>query len=76
MFEKVLAALDFSPDSQQILDRISEIPGISEVVLLHVVDVGRPKRLEWTDGQLHIENTKLLMQQKKEYLEQQGLVVR
>jgi len=75
MFEKVLAALDFSADSQQILDRMSEIPGISEVVLLHVVDVGRPKRLEWTDGHLHIENTRLLMQQKKEFLEQQGLVV-
>jgi nucleotide-binding universal stress UspA family protein len=76
MFEKVLVTLDFSPYSQKILDHISEIPGIQEVVLLHVVDVGRPARLEWTDGTLHIENTKLLMEEKKKFLEHLGLKVR
>ena len=44
MFEKVLVALDFSVYSQKILDRITEIPGIQEVVLLHVVDATRPSR--------------------------------
>ena len=48
MFKKVLVALDFSPSSQKILDRISEIPGIQEVVLVHVVDATRPARLDWT----------------------------
>jgi len=76
MFEKVLVALDFSPDSQKILDHISEIPGVQEVVLLHVVDVGRPKRLEWTDGHLHIEDTRLLLEEKKASLEHPGLKVR
>ena len=76
MFEKVLVTLDFSPYSQKILDHTSEIPGIQEVVLLHVVDVGRPARLEWTDGTLHIENTKLLMEEKKKFLEHLGLKVR
>jgi nucleotide-binding universal stress UspA family protein len=75
MFEKVLVTLDFSPSSQKILDRIGEIPGIQEVVLLHVVDATRPSRLGWTHGP-HIENTKLLLAEKKEALENLGLKVR
>lgn len=74
MFEKVLIALDFSSSSQKILDHISEIPGIQEVDLLHVVDATRPSRLGWTHGP-HIENAKLLMAEKKEALEQLGLKV-
>ncbi len=76
MFEKVLVALDFSPYSQKILDRISEIPLIQEVVLLHVVDATRPARLDWTHGHPHIENTQLLLEEKKKVLEQHGLKVR
>jgi len=74
MFEKVLVALDFSPYSQKILDRISEIPGIQEVILLHVVDATRPSRREWTCGQ-HLENVKIIMAEKKESLENLGLKV-
>ncbi|MDP2796234.1 MAG: universal stress protein [Methanoregula sp.] len=74
MFEKVLVALDFSQSSQKILDHIGEIPGIQEVVLLHVVDATRPSRLEWTHGP-HIENVKILMAEKKEALEHLGLKV-
>jgi nucleotide-binding universal stress UspA family protein len=76
MFEKVLVALDFSPYSQKILNRISEIPGIQEVVLLHVVDATSPAKLEWTHGHPHLENTQLLMEEKKEFLEHLGLRVR
>jgi len=76
MFEKVLVALDFSPYSQKILDRIREIPGIQEVVLLHVVDATRPARLDWTHGQPRIQNTQLLLEEKKKFLEQLGLRVR
>jgi len=74
MFEKVLVALDFSVHSQKILDHIREIPGIQEVVLLHVVDATRPSRLGWTHGS-HIENAKILMAEKKEALENIGLKV-
>ncbi|MDP2796560.1 MAG: universal stress protein [Methanoregula sp.] len=42
MFEKVLVAMDFSAHSQIILDCICEIPGVKEVVLLHVVDATAP----------------------------------
>jgi nucleotide-binding universal stress UspA family protein len=64
MFEKVLVALDFSQYSQKILNRVSEIPGISEVVLLHVIDATSPSRLEWTPGP-HLENANSLMAEKK-----------
>ena len=76
MFEKVLVALDFSPYTQRILDRILEIPGISEVVLLHVVDATRPARLDWTHGHPQIENTQLLLEERKKILESHGLIVR
>ncbi|MCX6690310.1 MAG: universal stress protein [Methanoregula sp.] len=76
MFEKVLIALDFSPYSQKILDHISEIPGIQEVILLHVVNDTQPARVELTDGHLHIEDPKILLKEKKEYLLHLGLKVR
>jgi len=75
MFEKVLIALDFSAYTQAILDSVREIPGVKEVVLLHVVDASRPSRLGWTHGP-HIENTRLLMVEKKEALENPRLKVR
>ncbi len=74
MFEKVLVALDFSHYSQKILNRVGEIPGISEVVLLHVIDATSPSRLEWTPGP-HLENANSLMAEKKEKLENLGLKV-
>ena len=76
MFEKVLIALDFSPYSQKILDHISEIPGIQEVILLHVVNDTQPARVELTDGHFHIEDPKILLKEKKEYLLHLGLKVR
>jgi nucleotide-binding universal stress UspA family protein len=75
MFKKVLVALDFSRSTQKILDRISEIPGIQEVILVHVVDTTRPARLDWTHGRPHIENPQLLLEEKKRFLEQRGMRV-
>lgn len=75
MFEKVLVALDFSAYSQKIFDCISEIPGIQEAVLLHVVDATQPSKLGWTT-EPYIENAKLLMAEKKEALEHLGFKVR
>lgn len=74
MFEKVLVALDFSAYSQKILDCISEIPGIQDVVLLHVVDATHPSKLGWAP-EPYIENAKILMAEKKEALEHLGLKV-
>jgi len=46
MFEKVLVPADFSEYAMKMLDCIREIPGIEEVVLLHVVDASDPLALE------------------------------
>src|SRR5512136_889487 len=74
MFKKVLVALDFSAYSQKILDYIGEIPGVNEVVLLHVVDATSPAKLGWA-REPYIENARILMAEKKEALEHPGLKV-
>jgi hypothetical protein len=57
MFRKVLVALDFSAYTQRILDCISEIPGIEEVVLLHVVDATHPSKLGWSHTLLRMASS-------------------
>jgi len=74
MFEKVLVALDFSVHTPAILDCVSEIPGVKEVVLLHVVDATAPSRHGWTHDP-PIENAKILIAEKKAYLEKRGFKV-
>ncbi|HPD76528.1 MAG TPA: universal stress protein [Methanoregulaceae archaeon] len=74
MFEKILVALDFSAYSQKIFDCIGEIPGVRDVVLIHVVDATHPSKLGWTH-EPYIENAKLRMAEKKEALERLGLTV-
>jgi len=71
MFEKVLVAMDFSIYSQHILDNVPGIPGIREVVLLHVVDGSQPSRRGWV-FEPQIENAKLLMAEKKVALVHSG----
>src|SRR4030067_2854092 len=75
MFEKVLFPTDFSEYAQKMLECIGEIPGIKEVVLLHIVDATHPSKRGWTHGP-HIENARILMEEKKEYLESIGLKVK
>ncbi|MFB3765817.1 MAG: universal stress protein [Methanotrichaceae archaeon] len=40
MFKKVLVPIDFSRYSQKVLECVGEIPGLTEIVLLHVVARG------------------------------------
>ncbi len=76
MFEKVLFPTDFSEYAHKTLECIREIPGIKEVVLLHVVDATHPSpKHGWIHGP-HIENAKILMEEKKKYLENLGLKVK
>ena len=75
MFEKVLFPTDFSEYAQKTLECIGEIPGIKELMLLHIVDATHPSKRGWTHGP-HIENAKILMEEKKEYLESIGLKVK
>jgi len=75
MFEKVLFPTDFSEYAQKTLECIGDIPGIKELVLLHIVDATHPSKRGWTHGP-HIENAKILMEEKKEYIESLGLKVK
>jgi nucleotide-binding universal stress UspA family protein len=75
MFEKVLFTTDFSEYAQKTLECIGEIPGVKELVLLHIVDATHPSKRGWTHGP-HIENAKILMEEKKEYLKSLGLKVK
>ncbi len=75
MFEKVLFPTDFSEYAQKTLECIGEIPGIKELVLLHIVDATHPSKRGWTHGP-HIENAKILMEEKKEFIESLGLKVK
>jgi nucleotide-binding universal stress UspA family protein len=70
-----MVALDFSEDSQKILECISDIPGVEEVLLFHVVNAARPSIHGWTYDP-DIENARLRLSEKKEYLENLGLTVR
>ena len=48
MFEKVLFPTDFSEFSYRMLDCITQLPGIREIVLLHIIDATHPSLHGWT----------------------------
>jgi nucleotide-binding universal stress UspA family protein len=74
MFEKVLFPTDFSAYSQKIFHYIQDIPGIKEIILLHVVDATDHSIIGISHRQT-LENTRILMEEKKEYLVHRGLKV-
>ena len=75
MFEKVLFATDLSEYAQKTLECIGEIPGVKEVVVLHVVDATHPSKHGWLHGQ-HIEDARIHLEEHKEHLESIGLKVK
>jgi len=75
MFEKVLFPTDFSGYAQKTLECIGEIPGVKEVMLLHVVDATHASKLGWTH-EPHVEDARLRLQEAKEHLESLGLKVK
>jgi len=72
MFAKVLLPTDFSTSSHRIIGYVKDIPGVREVILLHVVDATHPSRRGWDHGP-HIENAKILMEENQQALEKNGL---
>jgi nucleotide-binding universal stress UspA family protein len=46
MFKKVLVPTDFSSYAHRMQECLTSIPGIEEIVLLHVLDAGNPMSLE------------------------------
>ncbi len=74
MFGKVLLPTDFSSDAQRVLEYVQDIPGVREVILLHVVDAAHPSRRGWDHGP-QTENAKILMEETRQALEKSGLKV-
>jgi len=72
MFEKVLLPTDFSGDSHRVLEYVRDIPGIREVILLHVVDATRQSIRGWTHGP-EIENARILLEENRQALEKGGV---
>lgn len=72
MFWKVLFPTDFSDYANRTLTCFSDIPGVKEAVLLHVVDATTPSRRGWTHGP-EIEKAKIYLEEEKKRLEQLGV---
>ena len=72
MFEKVLFTTDFSEYARKTLDCLSDIPGVREVVLLHVIDASYPSKRGWTHGPA-IANARIELEEQKQRLEGQGI---
>ncbi|MEI6293302.1 MAG: universal stress protein [Methanomicrobiales archaeon] len=74
MYQKVLFPTDFSLHSQKIMGCIGEIPGIREVVLLHVVDTISSLKSGVGPG-AEIERMKGLIAQDEKSIRNLGLTV-
>jgi len=72
MFDNVLLPTDFSPDSQRVLGYVKDIPGVQNVILLHVIDATRQSVKGWTHGPA-IENAKILLEENRQALEKSGI---
>lgn len=69
MFEKVLILTDFSEHARRMLDCVMSIPGIREILLLHVIgDIKAPMGTETVEGYVKAEAERSF-QIEKHYLE-------
>lgn len=75
MFEKVLFSTDFSEYAKKTLECTGEIPGIKEVVLLHVVDTAHLSKKGLAQEPYVQKASEQLSEQKKQ-LEKTGLKVK
>jgi nucleotide-binding universal stress UspA family protein len=72
VFEHVLFATDFSEYSYKTLECIAGIPGIREVVLLHVVDATHPSKTGWVYDP-EIKNAEMDLEGQKKHLIAMGI---
>ncbi len=69
MFKRVLVATDFSAHADRTLECIGEIPGMEEIILVHVID----QEEAGSASILHRNQTSAVsdrLEEKKRYLEQ------
>ncbi len=75
MFERILVPTDFSDHAKKTLICLTRIPGLREVVLLHIVDATRYTKSGWTH-EPEIKNAKILLEEEKKFLESLGFEVK
>ena len=75
MFKKVLFPTDLSVASQKIFHHIIHIPGIQEIILLHIVDATDHSIIGLSHSE-QLENAKILLAEKQAFLETFDLKVR
>jgi nucleotide-binding universal stress UspA family protein len=78
MFQKVLVPTDFSRYAAKMTQCIGSMPGVREVVLLHIVDASNPMSIEktgWSYDSL-IDEAKARLEDEKKHLEDEGLIVK
>lgn len=75
MFERILLCTDFSRFAITISECVPLLPGIREVVLLHVFDATHHRIQGWTYNP-QIENAKIRLEEQKKHLETLGLHVK
>lgn len=71
MFEKVLIPTDFSKYSEKVLECVEGLPGVRDVVLLHVVGPADPLARVWDPG-ARIEESKKMLAEQEKFLGGQG----
>jgi nucleotide-binding universal stress UspA family protein len=74
MYEKILIATDFSKHAKKLIECVGEIPGVKEVVLLHVLEKDPLARV-WSPGD-EIKQAKSQMEAPKKVLEDANLLVK
>lgn len=71
MFEKILFPTDFSEHAQKIMNCLGEIPGIKDIIILHVIDTKRTAHGEENESVL-VKKAELILQEQKARLESIG----
>jgi nucleotide-binding universal stress UspA family protein len=74
MYEKILIATDFSKHAEKLIECVGEIPGVKEVVLLHVLSKDPLARV-WSPGD-ELKQAKDQMEAPKKVLEDANLLVK